>query len=351
MEHAEAAQGGPANPLLYPGWDSLLDTHPDTCFFHSSAWARVLHETYGHEPVYFCDIENNRLQGLLPLMEVRTPLLGTCGVSLPFTDVCPPIFSRRDMGWDPYEMAIRLGQTRGWKSLECRSRDHRWPGAVPSVAFYAHSIALDRTTENAFKAVKSTVRTAVKKAQASGLSIQFDQSAAAIPAFYRLQSLTRSRHGLPPQPRRFFESIGRHVLATGSGVIVSASLGRKPIAAAVFFYRGKQAFFKYGASDYRFQNLRPNNLVMWEAIKWLKERGITSLHLGRTSLANTGLRRFKLGFGADEERLDYFKYAFPARNFVSSADRAQTCFNSLFRLLPLPLLRFSGALLYPHIPG
>jgi hypothetical protein len=27
------------NPLLYRGWDSLLDAHPGSSFFHGTAWA------------------------------------------------------------------------------------------------------------------------------------------------------------------------------------------------------------------------------------------------------------------------------------------------------------------------
>ena len=46
-----------------------------------------------------------------------------------------------------------------------------------------------------------------------------------------------------------------------------------------------------------FQNLRPNNLVMWEGIKSLMQRGADTLHLGRTSMENEGLRRFKLSRG------------------------------------------------------
>jgi hypothetical protein len=49
-KRAGAAYRG-INPLLYPGWDALLEAHPGSSFFHTAAWARVLHETYGHLPV------------------------------------------------------------------------------------------------------------------------------------------------------------------------------------------------------------------------------------------------------------------------------------------------------------
>ena len=103
------------------------------------------------------------------------------------------------------------------------------------------------------------------------------------------------------------------------------------------------------ASDFHFQHLRANNLVMWEAIKHLAVAGCESLHLGRTSLSNEGLRRFKLGFGAREERIEYRKYDFRRESFVTDTDRAESWVNLLFKLFPEPLLRLAGAMVYPHL--
>jgi len=64
------------NPLEIDDWDELLLTHPDYSFFHTSAWARVLHESYGYKPLYFTAIENGRLSALIPIMEVNSFLTG-----------------------------------------------------------------------------------------------------------------------------------------------------------------------------------------------------------------------------------------------------------------------------------
>jgi hypothetical protein len=77
----------PVDPLQHPGWDALLSSREDCSFFQSSAWARVLHDTYGHRPLYLCRISNSRLEALLPLMEVSSWCTGKRGVSLPFTDI------------------------------------------------------------------------------------------------------------------------------------------------------------------------------------------------------------------------------------------------------------------------
>ena len=72
---------------------------------------------------------------------------------------------------------------------------------------------------------------------------------------------------------------------------------------------GGRAIYKYGASDETFQDLRGGNLVMWAAIKnFVRAGGAKHLDLGRTSLGNEGLRKFKLGWGAREEKIEYVKY-------------------------------------------
>lgn len=326
-----------------------MAAHPGSSFFHGAAWARVLHETYGHQPVYFCRFANGRLEELLPVMEVFSPCIGRRGVSLPFTDCCSALKTGgRSIGM-LYEVAMDYGRGRRWRYLECRGNDSDWTGTSPSLGFYGHEIALRPGPEALFKNCESAVRRGIKKAEAAGLSAEFANSPESMRAFYALHCRTRRRHGVPPQPFRFFENIQRHALAQGLGGVEVVRFEGRAVAAAVFFHSGSRVHYKFGASDLDFQPVRPNNLLMWEAIKRYAAAGFETLHLGRTSLANEGLRRFKLGFGAVEERIEYSKYDFRKRRFVEDTDRAEGPLNNLFRWLPLPLLRFAGQALYPHL--
>jgi Acetyltransferase (GNAT) domain len=181
------------------------------------------------------------------------------------------------------------------------------------------------------------------------LRVEFSDCLDSIRTFYALHCVTRRRHGLPPQPLRFFENVARYVLAQGHGFVATARWEAKPLAAGVFFHHGRKVFYKFGASDYAFQGLRPNNTLFWEVIKRCVDDGFDTLHLGRTSLANEGLRRFKLGFGAWEERIEYYKYDFVRRTFVRQIDHSATNFRPLFRCMPLPVLRLAGEMFYPHL--
>jgi GNAT acetyltransferase-like protein len=337
------------DPLEYPAWDSLLAVRPGSSFFHGSAWARVLHETYGHRPVYFCRFADGQLEEMLPIMEVSSLWKGRRGVSLPFTDVCLPLNPAKQDQAELYELAMQRGQARTWRYLECRGSDYGWSSARPSLAFYGHAIDLGTGEKALFSALDGAVRRGIRKAQNARLQVEFCTNLESVRTFYALHCQTRRRHGLPPQPFAFFENIARHVLSKGHGFAAIARLEQRPVAAAIFFHQGRGTIYKFGASDYAFQHLRPNNLLMWEAIKRYAASGYEQMHMGRTSIANEGLRRFKLGFGAREEKISYYKYDFVMRAFVTGVDRAEGWFNRLFRLLPPPLLRLAGELLYPQL--
>jgi hypothetical protein len=337
------------DPLARPEWDCWLTEFPEATFFHGSAWARVLHETYGHRPLYFCQFDQARLNAVLPVMELSSPWAGRRGVSLPFTDVCPPLVSARASAAPLYQAAFACGNHRRWRSLDCRSNNPPEPGASPSLSFHGHVLQFDGGPAGVFKNFASAVRRGIRKAEASGLRLEFSTSLESVRVYYQLHCRTRRRHGLPPQPFRFFANLARFALARDLGFVALARLRERPVAGAVFLRFGRHACYKFGASDYDFQQLRPNNLVMWQAIEHLAGQGVAALHFGRTSVANEGLRRFKLGFGAREERLDYFKYDFNRRAFVQDVDRAETWMNHIFRRLPLPLLRYAGRMLYPNL--
>jgi lipid II:glycine glycyltransferase (peptidoglycan interpeptide bridge formation enzyme) len=356
-EKAQAAASGlgglspvaPLDPLEYPGWDALVAAHPNGSFFHGSAWARVLRETYGHQPAYFGVIVRGRMLGLLPVMEVKSMLKGRHGVALPFTDHCAVLGSETVAPPQLWQTCLRRGHTRGWRSFECRGMADDMDGARPSQSFYSHRLNLSQGAEQLWTHFKSRVRTPIRRAQEAGVKIEFESGAEAVKAYYSLHCQTRRKHGLPPQPFSFFRNLHQFALAKDEGWIALARWQEKVVAAGVFVHLGRRAIHKFGASDPTCQHLCANHLLMWEAIRCYCGGGFESLELGRTSIGNKGLRQFKLGFGTEEKQLHYCRFDYQADAFVVDRDRVEGWFNHVFRCLPMPLLRLAGRLLYPQI--
>jgi hypothetical protein len=336
------------NPVDHPGWDALVMAHPQGSIFHGSAWAKTLQRSYEFRPVYFTAGEADGRSAVLPLMEVDSWLTGRRGIALPFTDDCEPLYSDADTIRNLIQAAVKFGKSRGWKSVEWRGGRELFPEAPPSLSFYGHSIDLGPDEDRMFARLESSVRRAIRKAEKAGVTVEVSRSLQAMKVFYALHCRTRQKHGLPPQPFVFFQNIFEHVLSKKQGMIAIASCQQRPVAASVYFQFGARAVYKYGASDGEFQHLRGANSVMWEAIKWHARNGAKTLHLGRTSLGNEGLRRFKLGWGAGEQTIAYVKYDLRQDRFIVETDETTGWYNRVFNLLPVRVSRLMGAVLYRH---
>jgi hypothetical protein len=293
-------------------------------------------------------------------MEVDSWMTGRRAVALPFTDFCPPLGPAGP--WDPelWERLLALGRRRRWRTLELRTGERFESGARdagaapvagrrPSVTFHGHWLDLTLGEAALAAGLNDSLRRANRKAERSEVIAEFCDSPEAMRAYYALHCLTRRKHGAPPQPWSFFAAIQRELLSQGLGWVGLARRRGRVIAGAVFVHLGKNAIYKFGASEEDSLEWRGNNLLMWQAILRYARLGFEVFHFGRTSLSNAGLRRFKLGWGAREELLAYFKYDFRRRTWVADADRSAGWQAALFRRLPLPVNRWIGARLYPHL--
>jgi hypothetical protein len=337
------------NPIEYEGWDDLLLSSRGYSFFHCTAWAKVLKETYHYSPTYFSIIENRKLKALLPVMQVDSLLTGKRGVCLPFTDYCDPLLDGDVSFQDLIGHIIEYGRNRGWKYLELRGGRDQLPKASTSEYFLGHNLDMTRRENEILSGFRESTRRNIKKAKNKGVVVEICHGPEAVKEFFKLNCMTRRKHGLPSQPFRFFERIYDQIISRELGFVVLASYHGRKVAGAVFFQFGDRGIFKYGASDMNFQNLRPNNLVMWEAIRWFCNNGYKSLCLGRTALANKGLQQFKRGWGAKEHSIRYFKYSYRQEAFIAKNWKELTLYNRFFRNLPIPILNLLGSALYKHM--
>lgn len=332
------------DPLAGDAWDNAVLAHEDHTIFHRSAWARVLSETYGHRPFYLHFPETGTV---VPLMEIRSPLTGCRGVSLPFSDFAGPLWSETTATEEIFRQLAGIADSRKWKWLEIRDDRISPPAATPCVTYETHQLDLRPGTDALERNLAPAVCRALRKAGRESLVVTMETSSRAVADFYSLHTRTRRRHGLPPQPDTFFRSIGRNLVERGLGFVVLARLAGSPVAGALFLRSGRHAIYKFGASDTAAWHLRPNQPVMWEAIRHLAETGCHFLNFGRTATSDDGLRRFKLSWGCSSRPLSYFRYC--AGTWKSPLREPKESHPFLFSRLPLMLNRLAGKLIYPHL--
>jgi hypothetical protein len=340
------------DPLTQTDWNQRISKLDGNGFFYTAEWSAVLQKTYGFCPIYFTKTTGSRLTSVLPMMEVNSRFTGKRGVSLPFTDQCEALGASESENKSLFKEALNHGKEQGWKYIESRGGTGLaglFEKARPSLAFYSHELDLLADENQLFSKLDDSVRRAIRKAQKSGLTLEVSTSQPAIRDYYRLHCETRREHGLPPQSLLFFLNIHKYVLTKNMGMVISAKHESRTIASAVFFIFGTRAIYKFGASDRQFLSLRANNFVMWEAIKWCKQRGAHQLNFGRTSLTNEGLRRYKLGWGTQENQVAYHKYDLRTGEFRVDHDDTSGWHTRVFQNVPIFLSRLAGAILYKHM--
>jgi CelD/BcsL family acetyltransferase involved in cellulose biosynthesis len=331
-----------------PRWSDFVAESGSTVFHHP-AWAQLLSDCYGYRSFGFAGAdEGGRIWGGVPLLEVKLPLRGgRRWISLPFTDYCPPVLAQ---GADGARLASELAGVHAERRLaqvEIRG-ELAGSGARPHVRGLRHTLPLEADASVVFDRFRrSQVQRAITTAESRGVEVRRGETATDLEdVFYGLHLKTRRRLGVPVQPKRFFRLLWRHLVEKDLGFVLLAYSEGRPIAGAVFLSWKNSLVYKFAASDPAALKLRPNNLVIWRGIEWGCENGYTTLDFGRTDLGAEGLRRFKAGWGSEEEPLVYTTLGPEAETRASG--RADKAVEAVIRRSPLWVCRALGELFYRY---
>lgn len=147
-----------------------------------------------------------------------------------------------------------------------------------------------------------------------------------IPAFVRMMQDTARREAFAGRSRRFYEEEWKILSAKGLGVLFLAYRQKQLIAVRTAYCFGSQAAELHAGSSPNHSDLHPNYLLVWEAIKWAKERGCVAYdmwgipdEIGQTVYEGNplpvsdrtdglwGVYRFKTGFG---KKVEYYAGAY-----------------------------------------
>jgi Acetyltransferase (GNAT) domain len=302
----------------------------------------LLAECYGFPAFVLaeCDEAGSVVAGL-PVLEVRSIRRSRRSVSLPFTDICPPLGESTDR----YEKLVASSVRDGAPPLEVRAAlEH----GVRRASGVIHRLSLDSDPEVLYPRFhKSQVQRNIVRAAKEGVEIRRGlEKRDLTETFYQLHLATRRRQGVPVQPRRFFDLLWTRFLEPGLGFVSLAYAGQRAVAAAVFLHWNETVVYKYGASDAGALKLRPNHLLFWDVIQWACRHGYRTLDFGRTDAENKGLRSFKSGWGAVESPLVYTTFGGSPNE--RGGGIATEALATIIRSSPPWVCRAAGELLYKY---
>jgi CelD/BcsL family acetyltransferase involved in cellulose biosynthesis len=346
----ERMDGGAVLEITDPRWADFLATHPAATPFHHPYWTRVVAGCYGFRPFALAVSDvTGAIRAGLPVVEVRHLPSGPKWVSLPYTDYCPPLVSKRQ---EEEQLVAALQQAScaaGVRRVEIRAPIAG--GSASGPIAHRHVLALGRNAAEVYAGFRhSQVKRDIRRAEREGLTIRrATRPHDLVNTFYQLHLRSRRRHGVPVQPRRFFRLLWENTITTGLGSVLIAEVSARPIAAAVFLEWNGTVIYKFSASDASSLSLHPNHLLLWHAIRTACEQGYRWFDFGRTDFGQEGLRYFKLSWGAVEEPLVYETLGGKTGSAPQAEGMAARMLEPVIRHGPLLLCRAFGETLYRYV--
>ena len=343
-------------PLNDPRWPEFLQRHPRSSVFHSAEWLEALRRTYGYESIAITTCPPGaKLQNAVVFCRVESWLTGRRLVSLPFSDHCDMLV---DAVTDLNAIALELESEVRQQELSyaeirpTQALDPSTLGPYSTRTYCLHQIDLQPDLDTLFNNCHGdSTRSKVRRAQREGLIYEEGRSPLMINSFYGLLLLTRRRHLLPPQPKKWFQNL---IDCFGEALKIRVAFKNKLPIAAILTLRYKGTLvYKYGCSDAQFHPLGGMHLLLWTSIQEAKRDGLCTFDLGRSEFKHLGLMTFKDHWHAKRTPITYIRLLTSVRSKGAfqpvDSDWRERAVKRVLPYLPDCILRSAGGLAYKHM--
>jgi FemAB-related protein (PEP-CTERM system-associated) len=329
-------------------WDGFVTRAPGATFCHLYGWRDVMADALGHESPYAVAVDDqDEIQGVLPLVRVKSPWLGHYLVSLPFLNYGGPVGEpdacRALAAW-----AAAEARTSGADLLELRTRAALDTPLRASLRKITVLLDLPADPEELWRTFSSKLRNQVRRPQReSDIEVRFGLGE--LDSFYHVFAHNMRDLGTPVLPRTLFEAIARAF----PDLVVFGTVwcGGRPVAGGCGFLWGGEFEMTWASSLRSHNHLGANMLLYWSFMREVIARRARIFNFGRCTPGG-GTHRFKRQWGGSRDvPLPWAQWAPGAVAATPSPDRPVFQFASaVWRRLPLALANLLGPILARQLP-
>jgi serine/alanine adding enzyme len=327
-------------------WDAFVSATAGSTFCHLSGWREIMTDVMGHECLYAISSDSSgRWCGVLPLVRVKSRLLGHFLVSMPFLNSGGPVGTTEARAELSAWAAEEARRSRA-DLLELRSRL-----PLPGELRVSHrkitvKLPLQSTAAAMFKAFPAKLRSQVRRPQKEGLRTAFGLDHRE--AFYEVFARTMRTLGTPVLPAALFHRIAAVFPSNVEFGVVYR--GDEPVAAGCGFRWGGEFELTWAGSLRTHARLAPNMLLYWAFMERMIDLAVPVFDFGRCS-PGSGTHVFKKQWGGSDVELPWAQWSRGDTLSTPSPERP------VFRLaiacwqrLPLAVTNRLGPLISTQLP-
>ena len=327
-------------------WERFVFECPAATFFHRVGWREIYEDVLRHRTHYLLAERDNRIVGVLPLVQLKSLLFGHSLVSLPFAVYGGVAATDAEATRALHRFAVVLGRELGVDHLELRnvaSAEPTWPRQELYVTFRR---TLLPEVEANMQAIPRKQRAMVRKGVQRGLRSEID---ADVDRFFELYADNMHRHGTPPHSKRYMQALLR-VFGEACEPLIVLNADGKAVSGVLSFYFRDEVLPYYAGDLPEARDVAANDFKYWELMRRSCERGLRTFDFGR-SKRETGSYDFKRNWGFEPTPLHYeyqlFKRATVPQNNPSNRKYRKAI--ELWRRMPRSLVNTIGPALARHL--
>ncbi len=317
-------------------WDELVNQSPEGWLYQSSAWIEYAQQAGSQSVSFALRTQQGKLAAVFPLYRQDLSRLGWRRLRRLYTGLSGPVIaaglqeSFRQTVWKQLflevdriaaEQQIDILQVRLTNmapAYQPRRRDDVNPlfsvGLLSPLSVDPFSICqplsrvldLNKLPEQLLKEMDGDCRAAIRQAKRNGITVELSAERRDLLDFAALHQANWNRTGLNAHELDYFYSMWDRFHACGAMKVLFARYQDKRIAAVIVHAFKDAAFYWAGCSDAAFLKLRPNNLLLWEAIQHVRSCGARWFEVGYYYPSNGPSRKefnigqYKSQFGCDK---------------------------------------------------
>lgn len=322
-------------------WDAFVKQSPNATFFHLAGWQNVLQQAFGHDTWYFYAESRGKLEGILPLAEIKSRWFGHSLSSLPFC-VYGGIVASSPEAYESLDLAAQtLAQRLGVDHLEYRNRLKEHDEWEHKSLYATFRKAIDPDPDQNMVAIPRKQRAMVRKGMRMGLQSDVDDD---IQRFYPVYANSVHRLGTPVFSKKYFELL-KNTFADDCEILTITQQNQVLSSVMSFFFRDEVLPY-YGGSMPDARDVAGNDFMYWELMRRSGIKGNRIFDFGR-SKEGTGSYDFKKNWGFDATPLHYEYKLYNARAVpdVNPLNPKYQLMIKLWQRLPLAVANKLG----PHI--
>lgn len=171
---------------------------------------------------------------------------------------------------------------------------------------YNFLIDLSLSEEDLMARMKSKTRYNVRLAQKKGVVVMEDNSSEAFEKYLELQAETVNRQQFYAHTADYHRKVWGNMYQGGVAHLIVAKYEGRILSTWVLFKWKDRLYYPYGASSREHREVMANNLMMWEVMRWGKQKGCKVFDLWGTAGLNPdpgddwyGFHKFKEGYGPE----------------------------------------------------